>query len=288
MSSGTVGGRLVPAAVQQNGDRTVERRDQGLQRFLEARRRGGDRLADAHEGDAVALASFLADRVVCLGRARLHELLDWRLGRGRRLLLRRHRNFLQGGIGRFQQARATRRLVAFLARHLEHRRQHALAGGEQSGHDRGHFAIGAVVDIDQRPLHPRHALGLFGFLLLQALQLFVAQRHARHHPAQGRRHRHGGDHGHGDDHRVELVAERAHRQADRGDDDLGRAAGIEPGGERQRFQPVEAAQQAAGQCAQELADAGDQDDGGGEHRAASDRAACAGPCRARPRRRTPG
>ena len=69
----------------------------------------------------------------------------------------------------------------------------------------GLFAVGAVIDIDQRPLHLRHALASARPPPCRdAWQFLVAQRHARHHPAQGGRHHHGGDHGHGDDHGVEL------------------------------------------------------------------------------------
>ena len=61
--------------------------------------------------------------------------------------------------------------------------------GEQAGEPRRQPAVGAVVDIDQRALHLGQALRLLGFLLFQALGLVVAERHARHHPAQRGRHR---------------------------------------------------------------------------------------------------
>ena len=119
----------------------------------------------------------------------------------------------------------------------------------------------AVVQIDQRALHLRNAFSFFRFLLLQPLRLLLPQRNPRQHPAQRGRHDHGGDDRHGDDHGVELVAQHPHRQADAGDDDLGRAAGIEPGRKRQRLCASEAAQPAASERAEKFSDAGNDDDG---------------------------
>ena len=64
---------------------------------------------------------------------------------------------------------------------------------------------------------------------------------------------------HGDDHREQVLAERAHRQADGRDDHLGRAARVHAGRQRQRLAPRQPAELAAEEGAAEFADGGDGD-----------------------------
>ena len=90
------------------------------------------------------------------------------------------------------------------------------------------------------------------------------QRQPRQSPAQGRRHRHRGDHRHGDDHGEEILAERAHRQADRRDDHLGRAAGVHAATKRQGFSCAQAAKSAPEERSGELAEARDQNQTDGQ------------------------
>ena len=127
--------------------------------------------------------------------------------------------------------------------------------GDHAGDARAELAVGAVVDRDQQPLELRHeTLGLH-LLALEPLLFLLAHRQARQRPAQHRRHRQRGQHRHRHDHREQVLAERAHRQADGRDDHLGRAARIHAGGERQRLAPVQPADLAADEGAAELADA---------------------------------
>ena len=107
---------------------------------------------------------------------------------------------------------------------------------------------------------------LLQFLALEPLLFLLAHRNARQRPAQRRRHGHGGDHRHGDDHGEEVLVERAHRQADGGDDHLGRAARVHAAGEREAFARRQPAELGAGKGAAELADAGDDDQAGGQQR----------------------
>ena len=61
------------------------------------------------------------------------------------------------------------------------------------------------------------------------------------------------------DHGEKVLAQCAHRKADRCDDDFGRAARIHASAERQRFSKGEAGEFSADKSAAELADAGDCD-----------------------------
>ncbi len=63
-----------------------------------------------------------------------------------------------------------------------------------------------------------------------------------------------------------IRVERAHRQADGGDDHFGRAARIHAAGQREAFAPGQAADLGADEGAAEFAQAGDDDQPGGEQR----------------------
>ena len=122
------------------------------------------------------------------------------------------------------------------------------------------WPLGAVVDSQQNALDIGDEAVRLEFLAFEPLLLFRTNRQSAEGPAQGRRHRHRGRDRHGDDDRIEIGGQGADRQADRGDDHLGRAAGVHGDAERERFALRETADFTAEKSAAEFADAGDEDE----------------------------
>src|SRR5262249_32825339 len=69
----------------------------------------------------------------------------------------------------------------------------------------------------------------------------------------------GGRNRHGNDHGEEVLRERAHRQSDRGDDHLGRAACVHAASERERLAPGQPAEFAADERAGKFAETRNRD-----------------------------
>ena len=118
---------------------------------------------------------------------------------------------------------------------FEHRRRLADGAADDAGKPRRKLAVGAVVHGDQQTLEIGHEAARVDFFAFEPDPFVFAHRHATERPAQHRRHRNGRDDRHGDDQRKQILAEHAHRQADRGDDHFGRTAGIHGRGQRQRL-----------------------------------------------------
>ena len=135
--------------------------------------------------------------------------------------------------------------------------------GKHTGEVPGEPAIRTVVEGDKQAVDIGNECSRLERFALKADTLVGTQRQPRESPAQGRRHRHRGDHRHGDDHGKEILGERAHGQADRRDNHLGRAAGVHTATERQAFSCAQAAQSAPDERSGELAKARDQNQADG-------------------------
>ena len=149
---------------------------------------------------------------------------------------------------------------------MQHRGRHAVRACQHAGDARGELAVRAVVDGDQQTLKVGDKAFCFLLLAVEPLLFFLAHRNARQRPAQGRGHRQSRYHSHGDDHGEKILVERAHRQADGGDDHFGRAARIHAAGQREALAPRQPADLGADKGAAELAQAGDHDETRGHRR----------------------
>ena len=213
----------------------------------------GDRL-DADHQEVVALSGLLRDGL--LDRVGLRPRCD--VDRRRRL------GFEGVGLGA-RGGRLGQRLRFFCAAGTQprltrqDRRRDAGRPGQEADQPRGEPAARAVVDRDQESLHVGDEALRLERLAFEPRLLLRPHRQPRQGPAQHRGHRHRRHDGHRQDHREQALAEGAGRQADRRDDDLGRATRIHAPAKRQAFAPGQPADGAAEKRAAELADAGDCD-----------------------------
>ena len=137
--------------------------------------------------------------------------------------------------------------------------------GQHAGDARGKFAVRAVVDREQQALEIGHEAASLPSPRVRAAAFPPCASECAPAPsAASAASPSVVDHRHGDDHGEKVLVERAHRQADGGDDDLGRAARIHAASERKALAPGQAAEFAADEGAAEFADAGDHDEADGE------------------------